>query len=463
MLTLIFGILLATSARADCPSTQNLTAKSMNPEGIRAWLKGHSDSLKTVEDLVCCLPQSFLKNYLVSYAGRAGQNGSPESPRVFLYDSTKTDTLMLTFNGGDAYLNQPLNVEVGYLKDNKFDVYDIEFYKRFASMSERNPARCLRCHGETTTRELTANEARPFFHMNASSSFVGGTATCSPEEDDLQNKVQTMALDQIVKNSRFNCLDRALAQTTLANKEKTPFRNGPFAEKLKRFKSILSKYQKTRLAKLIHDSPKYSSYKFAILGSQMCPGLKPEEWLPPKIGFENMTAVNSEIANASTSDEFARALNHLQDERDSHIRSIKRIANSEFELQRGTFRPSFQSWLCPSDPSFAKLQPVDVPPDLTPLAKTAFRYELDTKAKIFPPSDMTHATATMRLLFEGRGVDTTGWSLAFSPKDDLQPFESVVAELLSGEPKNNRDWTCEKLKRASLQALAADSRSALSH
>ena len=113
---LVSGFALPAHAINECPANQPLTTKMMTPDGLRQWLKINAEELKTVEDVVCCLPQNYLKNYLVSYSGRAGQTGSPESPRVFVFDpqqQQKSATMILTFNGGDAYLSDPHNIEMG--------------------------------------------------------------------------------------------------------------------------------------------------------------------------------------------------------------------------------------------------------------------------------------------------------------------------------------------------------------
>src|ERR1700761_6462635 len=86
-------------ASSDCPVNQSLTAKNMTPDGFAKWIRTNAEALKTVEDLICCLPSNYLRNYAVSFAGHLGQNGSPESPRIFVFDSTKAGSAVFTFNG----------------------------------------------------------------------------------------------------------------------------------------------------------------------------------------------------------------------------------------------------------------------------------------------------------------------------------------------------------------------------
>lgn len=440
-----------THALNDCPANQPLKTKMMTPDGIRQWLKVNSESLKTVEDVVCCLPQQYLKNYVVSYSGHAGQTGSPESPRVFLYDTQKNGTTLLTLNGGDAYLNEPHNIEMAYFKDQKkFEIYDIEFYKRFAQMSEKNPVRCLRCHADVNNVD-----ARPFFHMNSSANFVTGPTTCAPDEDEIQNKAQEMALNAIVKNPRFACLDRAQAEATLASHEKSHKWSGPFSDRLKKLQDIFGRYQKTRFAQLIRSSNQYSSYRFAIIGAEICPTFKPAEWLPVDILAQHNTfsALSPELAGVENTEQYQKALEKLKGEEESRERFLHRLARSDFDLRRGSFRPSFQSWLCPSDETFQKLKGATISADAS--TRALQKFDLDSRLRIFPKTDHVESTAVLRYLLDGRGIDTTNWTLSFNPKDDLHTFEPIASELLSMEPKDSplKETSCDKLKQLSQHAF----------
>lgn len=426
----------------------------MTPEGFRQWLRANSESLKTVEDVVCCLPQTYLKNYLVDYAERSGQTGSPGSPRVFMFDSKKNNTMILTFNGGDAYLNDPLNIQMGYIKDGKkFEVYDIEFYKRFAQMSEKNPVRCLRCHGDSP-----AGEARPFFHMNGSSNFVSGSpGVCSKEEDEIQQKAQAMALTAIIKNPRFACLDRVQAQAALDGEEKNhKWTHGNFDENLHKLKSLFSRYDKTRLAALVHSSPDYSKYRFALVGTERCPGFKVSEWVPHDELMKHhvFSTLKPELADIEKQEQYEEALEKLSSDQEGRARGLRRVLKSDFDLRRGSFRPSYQSWLCPDDPTFQKLKDAKIPSD--PLERALTKFELDSKLRIYPPIENTDRTAIWRFLLDGRGVDTSTWTMSFRPNEDLLPFEPIAKELAALDPKDVqlKEKSCEKLKQSSLKAFA---------
>lgn len=453
---MILALILSISAHAsanDCPADQSLKAKSMSPENFRQWLKRNSESLKTVEDVICCLPQNYLKNYLISYSGRSGQTGAPESPRVFLFDGQqKTSTTVLTFNGGDAYLNEPHNIEMGYIKDQKkFEIYDIEFYKRFAQMSEKNPVRCLRCHAD-----MNSGEARPFFHMNGSANFVAGVTTCSPEEDEVQAKAQAMALHAVIENPRFRCLDRGLAQAALSNEEKNhKWNGGTYADNLKKLQGIFSHYQKNRLAQLVHASDNYNSYRFALVGAEICPEFKPSEWLPPEVLSQHhiFSTLNTQIAGVENEDQLKGAVEKLNRDQEGRARGLRRISKSDFDLKRGSFRPAFQSWLCPSANDFAKATEMTIPSD--PYERALAKFQIDSKMRIFPKNEHTDTTALMRYLLDGRGIDTSAWTLSFNPKEDLHAFDVIARELIAMEPSQSplKEKSCEKLKQNSLKAF----------
>lgn len=463
MLHLVFALLLSglfqpAYAINECPANQPLTIKQMTPEGVRQWLKINSEELKTVEDVVCCLPQNYLKNYLVSYSGRAGQTGSPESPRVFVFDSQKPGTMILTFNGGDAYLNDPHNIEMGFVKDGKkFEIYDIEFYKRFAQMSEKNPVRCLRCHSE-----VSGADARPFFHINGSANFVTGPSSCSNEEDELQNRAQKMALDAIIKNPRFGCLDRAQAQSTLAAQEKNhKWTAGKFDENLRKLKNILHGYEKSRFAQLVHDSPDYSKYRFAIVGAERCSNFKASDWLPADVLSKHtvFATLRPELAGVEKEEGYREAWDKLKEDQEGRVRALRRIARTEFDIKRGSFRPAFQSWLCPSDPTFEKLHDFKIPSDAAERALAKF--EVDSHLRIYPQNENTDRTAILRYLLDGRGVETSAWTLSFNQKEDLHAFEPIADELIALEPKDTalKEKACDVLKQSSLKAFQLIERS----
>jgi len=375
---------------------------------------------------------------------------------VFLFDDQKTGSTVLTFNGGDAYLNEPLNIEMGFLKDNKkFEIYDIEFYKRFAQMSEKNPTRCLRCHADSNNME-----ARPFFHMNGSASFVTGPTPCSIEEDELQNKAQSMALQAIVKNPRFSCLDRAQAakaQATLGNQEKNHKLQGTYTENLKRLQELFSRFEKNRLAQLIRSSPNYASYRFALIGAELCPGFKPSEWLPAEILSQHnvFSSLNPELAGIDNEDQYREALDKLKSEQEGRARGLKRILKSEFDLKRGSFRPAYQSWLCANDSDFEKWREVKLSNE--PRERAFAKFQMDTKMRIFPKNERADITAALRFLLDGRGIDTSAWTLSFNPKEDLHPFEPVAIDLVALETQGRdsplKDKSCENLKANSLKAF----------
>lgn len=447
-------------ANGDCPLDHKMSSKNLSsPEAFQQWFSKASDQLKIVSDFICCLPDEYLSSYVINFAGKAGQNGSAESPRIVLHNQRKTDATIVTFNGGEAYLNQPLNVEMGFIRDSKkFEVYDVEFYHRTAQLSEKNPPRCMRCHSDTNI-----SEARPFFHMALASSYVGGAPVCSNEEDEIQSKSQQLALESIVKNSRFRCLDKAAAQNALAHpSDKHPKFTGVFPERLKKLRETLRTYQQKRFVRLLQETPNYDVYKFAIVGAQICPNFKMNEWLPADALAQhtNATFLRPEIAEKDPKD-FSEVRNHLRQEFEVRRRTLAKILKSDFDLQRGTFRPAFQSWLCPNEPSFQKTE------GLAPSLEGLFgKYELDSRLRVFPASETT-VTTNLRLLTEARGVDTLQWTLAFNPKEEFQPFENVAEELVIAEPQKSdlralfsagkgfkvTAAECDSLKAASIKAF----------
>ncbi len=69
--------------KLNCPAHQFIPESLINPAGLRSWLNMHSD-VKSVTDLVCCLPESYRSLNFVAPSSFAGQPGTPHSPRILL-------------------------------------------------------------------------------------------------------------------------------------------------------------------------------------------------------------------------------------------------------------------------------------------------------------------------------------------------------------------------------------------
>lgn len=79
-----------------------------NPRLISNWLRASGKHVKTIEEFVCCLPDAFQKQYIIGHSSVAAQNGTPNSPRVIMFDVKEEKgvfapkrMLTMSFNGGE--------------------------------------------------------------------------------------------------------------------------------------------------------------------------------------------------------------------------------------------------------------------------------------------------------------------------------------------------------------------------
>src|SRR4029079_13224583 len=71
-----------------CKAGKPLKIEEMKSvEDISSYFEKNKKNLTTIDDYVCCLPKEYLKNYLVGIASAAGQNGTPDGPRIIMFDT----------------------------------------------------------------------------------------------------------------------------------------------------------------------------------------------------------------------------------------------------------------------------------------------------------------------------------------------------------------------------------------
>lgn len=253
---------------------------------LQSFLQKNSSQLKSLEDFVCCLPQEYQENYIVGMSSKAGQNGTPDSPRVIVFSKDENTPgrsspprFMMSFNGGKSHSTQPHSVEIAFFNSEvkELEFYDVNF-KKGISISEKNPKLCLVCHGETGKNPV-GGPKYIFDSFSYWPRFIGGTNSCNPESDRLQNILADKSASVIKQDPRFKCLDKKLLQAN--TKESAPSKRYPLMNaKLGNFDNRNLSQDSYRASRWLRSLPEYEKYKYFLFGAEYCNNSKMTDWMP---------------------------------------------------------------------------------------------------------------------------------------------------------------------------------------
>lgn len=188
----------------------------MTPQGIQGWLRTVGSKVKTVQEFVCCLPEEYRSNYMVGHSSVAGQNGTAASPRVIMMNNVNNRKgrplqMLLSFNGGEKSMAGHKSIEIAYLnpRNKEAEYFDLEFDEiRGKHLSNKNPESCMNCHGQDG--KAPAGGAKMIFDVFGDwHRFVGGVDfPCNKEEDQLRSIVEDQAVESVLSNPQYSCLDK---------------------------------------------------------------------------------------------------------------------------------------------------------------------------------------------------------------------------------------------------------------
>lgn len=132
---------LSLAANFVSPFKENFTY-----DDIVKYLKAHP-KIKTVEQFLPLLPQSYRSGYTLMHSTHSRQDASPENPRAILYG--RDARLLLAFNGSPTQ-NGFNTLEAIQFHDEgaRFEMHRLTFKKNGVEYSEANPTECLECHGD---------------------------------------------------------------------------------------------------------------------------------------------------------------------------------------------------------------------------------------------------------------------------------------------------------------------------
>jgi hypothetical protein len=391
-------------------------ATPLTPEKLKHFLK--NSKIKKVEDLICCLPPEFQKNYVVIHSSFAFQAGVPDHPRVILYQpqagNRKNLDMAITFTGDDKSLNGFNNVEVMYNNPTKSEaeLYDIDFNQKHL-LSEANPKECLGCHSPNS-KELKTAGVKPIFTDSPWPYAVGviGSSVFEDKGRKYFAKIEDHAKKAIQTQPRYACL-----QPT-----------DHFASNVVELNDLTTELNRQRVAKLILATPDYTRFRPLIVGASLgCldgtfntpEDLKRFEnnfskWVSPEAArsiFNNDSSISAKYKNAQNLQKETE--NFEQEAIDQELAArFQRSKQTDTDIgsKPAVFYPTSTTSIYASPLSkeiFYNQQSVKSLNGFSEPTKLFARYTLDTQNQ---HQVGFGASALMRFLFEGRGISTLTWS-----------------------------------------------------
>lgn len=270
---------LQKAAAQNCKTEPLSSLESMSPEKLAEFVK--TNSIDSVEEFVCCLPEKFRSNYLVGMSSIAAQNGTPDSPRIIMSDSelSKPASYIISFNGGKNHNFQKNNIEMIFLnpKSKELELFDLDFSDRNMKI-HKNPGICMNCHGENA--KMPAGGPKYIFDtFDFWPRFAGGVSHCNETETKIHNLMADRAIKAVQTEKRFNCLDKNVLKV---EKDKTVPRDRypKLSSNLANFDNSNERQNLLRSSRWLSQQSDYNQFKYFLFGYANCNSKNFNEWMP---------------------------------------------------------------------------------------------------------------------------------------------------------------------------------------
>ncbi len=418
----------------------------INPLGIQSYLERNANTLKSIDDAICCLPKSCRTDLAIAFESIAGQNSDFKNPRVIMFckrPGTNELELALSINGGDPSLRQTSSIELLY-NDKYHDtvaMYDLELKKDKFHLGDQNPELCVTCHGKEGA--FSDEGLKTIFDpVGLWPRLVGGLGSgdnfCGKYEGAYMKAMYEQSA-QAFKNQRYKCLAAGIEIAANA------FTGG--AEGLFDIDRMLANVNDRRTVKAILVSKDYEKYKFVILGSFFCNGstelvgneLKShpfdlKQWIPAS-ALSEMSQKESLLPEIQTASDLPKLCEDLIRKRNDKDKEIdKKQGLAILQIANG----QTQDRLLVQQSPQCNVHPLGVPhgtscedpaiKSWTGENKALAQYKVDSIEKGFRTAG-TMVNPVLRFLFESRGIDTSDWQMQVD-KNTYQRDLSGVGPLL---------------------------------
>jgi hypothetical protein len=280
-----------------CKASEPIQESQLNPKAIEEYAK--KNKLTHPHDVICCLPESMRKNYVIVTESFSAQGGAEEfktkdgkidpkkmAPRVILFSEGPSDQpvdLSISFNGLPEQRNH-MNLEMMTFEkkpsdQNHHGFVDIDFSDGL-KRSEKNPNKCLACHGRTLGEESEFKKARPRWDSNP---FWPRTFGSDPTRNAPPHLTQ---FEQENKEAFKNLAPTVPGYQCLVDLQGKLTRPFGMTNMNTEYSLRIAAGNRYRVSSLLRESKDYDKYKYAILGSLMGCHSKTSsiaEFLPPEV------------------------------------------------------------------------------------------------------------------------------------------------------------------------------------
>ena len=410
-----------------------------HPNTLMNWMRSHS--VRDIQSFVCCLPQEYRSNFAVAHSSQAAQNGTPENPRVLMFNDLRTAgglNMSLSINSGAAGMRQADSVEIAFRnpRNGSVEYYDMNFASGSPRMSNSNPAACMSCHGQYGSN-FEHGGARPLFRSGDRwPTFVGGTGRCQAVEDNLFARSSQRAVAAIRTTPRFQCLDQnQLGSGKKGGSSESIDGNERLHANLVRLSSALTRLNTVRAAALVMNVAHYNQFKYFLLGYDQCASVtKTTDWLPAQKMSELYARVKLLPQVRS-----ARSLRDAELAGTARIRA--EVSNQRALLARRPLADALRNGYSPASTALScasggrDARNGNVTSD-SPMA----RINLDNRLRS-DDADF-NLSASLRLFYEGNGSDITDLSMTPASENVSHNGASPVSgELLFRDPELSAYFT----------------------
>jgi len=462
--------------------------RSNDPTAVFAWLR-NSGANKSVEDILCCMPEELRQNYKIVHSSISAQSSHYHSPRL-IFGSIE-DGIMFSVSSGDPSLPQSESIEIMYdnPRTQRLELHDIEFEDDGSGRlhpSRPNPELCMQCH-----RGSGPGGPRPIFNQEpwprTASIFIRNDPNC-PSRSAFLRQSQEAAFTSVRENPRFSCLPEPITEIPVSEAAE---RSASKSTNLVGFgiDDELNERNQERALIDMRYSENYSAVNYFVIGvslgcfSNSVPGSKGtqitfqhgqlDEWLSPTL-LEQMNRqppglneafsgpANTELAANSfrQADQTYRA--NLAAEETTFEQFSRQLANGERPIMSNTMGlmgcienhspETFQNLAALSSQiENDSLRQHYLNTAETRLERGFLSTSNDGGGQVFRDSLLTWA-------FESRGIDTRRWDMEvvpFNPRSLVGTVlrhpaaQSAQAEIDNGTPLSA---VCSNLRARSLVA-----------
>ena len=448
---IVLSLELSSAKSTDCTAVQGrrLTEEQMNPSDFHAYVR--DAGLKTVDDVLCCLPKSYLSNFTIVHSSASAQTSDVDRPRLLVHNDLKAKDdvptvplqMVLTINGGGTDLNNTENMEILFnnQRAGEGELYDADFSGASPHVT-KNPESCLRCHGDQGALPV-GGPKMIFQDVDQWTNVVQGVHGCG-NETSLSRAIERRVQKAFTTNPRYRCLDQ-----DVATKDHLRGQSTSIAKDILPLHNALTEMNVRRYARYLRTTPDYDRYKYLAVGTLFCDEeaklsnqrktgrANLEGWIP-KEARRNFREVSTLSEDLPTTEFLNKAhANLVRSEREMNRTDAKLAATAE-ALDRGE-HPDIDFYHGPLDTCGGGMGPVSErrfkqvksslngPPTLD-------AYKIDTALRGYRGSAFN---PLFRYVFEARGVRVDG--LSMEPLAEAYPTMpgGLDFELMKLEPPDS--------------------------